>query len=181
MSWDNLGLISVVLSWAGLVFMIWYWKGDFSKTFSQNAARQKSTIIYYAILWLICLPPFTWFLLFPFYETLQLNGFFRIIGIIAALGMLIAALIPETVGWKAKVHRFSAFMMAWCFIPLTLLIAFSPVVSVLGKTTSFLTSFFMLFSAIYLLKKNAEHPNLLSLQGLYIAVFQVSVLVAYYL
>ena len=180
MSWDSLGLISVVASWLGLLFMIWYWKGSVDKTFSQNAARSKTTIIYYALLWLICLPLFSWFMLIPFYEALELNILFRIFAILASLGMLIAALIPETTGWKINVHRYSAFLMAWCFVPLSLLISLSPTASNLAKVVSFSSVLFMLLSAIYLYRRDAEHPKLLILQGIYIAVFQISVIVAYY-
>jgi hypothetical protein len=160
--------------------MIWFWKGDLDKTFSQNAARSKTTIVYYAVMWLICLPPFAWFLLFPFYEALQLNMMFRVFGVIAATGMLIAALIPETTGWKVFVHRYSAFLMAWCFVPLSLLISLSSVVSGFAKVVSFSAAAFMLLSALYMYRRKAVHPKLLILQGVYIAAFQISVIIAYY-
>ena len=180
MSWYSLGLISIFASWLCLLFMIWHWKGDITKTFSQNAARSKTTIIYYALLWLICLPPFAWFILFPFYDSLELNSVFRVFGLLAALGMLVAALIPETTGWKVKVHRTAAFTMAWCFVPLSLLISLSSVVSGFAKVVSFSAAVFMLLSALYMYRRNAVHPKLLILQGIYIAAFQVSVIVAYY-
>lgn len=180
MSWDSLGLISVAVSWVGLVFMIWQWKGEWSKTFSQNAARQKTTIIYYALLWLICLPPFAWFLLFPFYDGLQLNVLFRVIGTVAAAGMLIAALVPETSGWKVTIHRYAAFTMAITFMPMTLLIILSPVISTYAQFLSIVALLFMIYGAVHSYVNGPNHSKLLVGQALYILAFQLSVFAAYY-
>lgn len=181
MSWDSLGLISIVLSWVGLLFMIWYWKGDLAKTFSQNAARNNNSIIFYALLWLVCLPILAWFLLVPFYDALELNIVFLVISAIAVLGMLIAALIPETKGWKVKIHRLGAFTMAICFMPLVTLIIFSPVISTIAQIVSVFALMFMIFSAIYSRRNGPNHPKLLIGQALYILAFQFSVIFAYYL
>lgn len=180
MNCNNLGLISIVASWAGLLFMIWYWKGDIAKTFSQNAARQRSSIIYYALLWLVCLPPLVWFLMVPLYEALGLTPLFRLIAGVASISMFIAALVPETKNWKAKVHRSAALTMARCFMPLVLLISLSPVISTLAQTISIIALLFMIFSAYQYHRNGPNHPKLLIGQGMYIVAFQVSIIFAYY-
>ena len=179
MSWDSLGLVSAVISWVGLLFLIWKWKRDGSMTFSQHAAQYRSSRLFYALLWTVCLPPLFWFMVFPFAEKLALGLFFKVLVGLACVAMFIAATVPETTGWRIRVHRFSAFSMAILFVPILLTVLLAGL-SKLVLFFIFPILLFMIWSIMFFVRHNAQHPRLLVAQALYIFVFHVSIFLAYY-
>lgn len=179
---NHIGLISILISWAGLFFLIWKWKGNSSMTFSQHAARKKTSIIYYAVLWLIVLPPFYWFVMFPFAERLGLGSIFKVLVSLCSVAMLTAALVPETINWKYKVHRLSAYMMAYLMCPIVYVIALQAQLSLFARVTIWLIGFMMLFGVIKSILEKREHSkNTLIFQATYSALFHLAILIAYYL
>ncbi len=187
MSLSSLGALSILFGWAGLFFLIWKWKGNGSMTFSQHAAQKRQSILYYMLLWVIVLPPFYWFMMNPFADKLHLGLTFKIFVSLASLFMLLAALIPELPGWKFKAHRFVAFSMAVLLIPVLLFILASSNVSLLSRVTTISSLSYMVWSIVYIWLETAtkqkvqEHPRMLLLQATYVAVFHLSILVAYYI
>ncbi len=179
---NNLGVLSILVCWAGLFFLIWKWKGNSSMTFSQHAARQKPSIIYYAILWLLVLPPFYWFLMFPFAEKTELGLPFRVLVSVCSIAMLMAALIPETNGWKHKIHRISAYLMAYTMCPIVLLIATEANISTTATILTWVIGLTMLFGVTKSIIEKRQHSDItLIYQATYSALFHIAILLAYYL
>ena len=179
MSWDSLGLLSIVVAWVGLFILIWKWKGNKSMTFSQHAAKHKSAQIYYFLLWAICLPPFYWFMINPFSDKLGLGLLFKLVVSLATFCMLVAASVPEIAGWKYTVHRLAAFGMAWLFVPLVVLVLTANA-SAISHKVAISSLIYMVFCIAILQKNRRNHPKMLILQGLYIVVFDLAILVAFY-
>jgi hypothetical protein len=178
---NNVGLISVLVAWVGLFFLIWKWKGNLDLTFSQNAARERSSRIFYTVLWLFVLPMFFWFLMVPFASELQLGLVYKILVVTATLGMLVAALVPEIEGWKKPVHRFAAYTMAYTMLPVVMLIAASGQISFFARAVTSFISIVLFIGLVISIKEKRQHKHMLVSQGSYIALFHLAILLAYYL
>ncbi len=150
-------------------------------TFSQHAAQHKSSSAYYLLLWVLILPPLYRFLITDFYDELSLTPLFILLSTATCLLMLIAAAVPETGGTKTTIHRLAAFSMATLFLPAVLLIALTGDVSSFAKVTLLLSAAVMLTEIIVLTVYKRKHPKMLWIQGSYIAIFYISILIAYYL
>lgn len=177
----QLGIISITLLWMGLIFLIRKWKGNVSMTFSQHAAQYKSSQIYYFVLFAATLPFFSLFLYKWFIPTFKLSFFFGLIAGVGMIGQLIAVIVPETEGKKVPVHRYSAFIMSDCLVPLSIFIATSSNFSKAARILAILTATFQLVQIIILFPTKAYHPKVLYLQASYVAAFHLTILAATYL
>ncbi len=176
----NLGLLSIAVSWAGLIFLIRRWKGAKHMTFSQHAAQYKSSALYYAVLWSICLPLMAIYLFGWFTPTFHMGTGFRVLCGLAIFAMAVAAYVPETTGKRVVIHRWSAFGMALLFLPITVSIAVGGF-SLPTQVVAGLASLFMTWEIIILLRKKRAHPSMLPLQAAYIAALHLALVSATYL
>ena len=177
---NKIGALSILFSWIGLIFLIWRWKGDSSMTFSQHAARYRSSRIYYLVLWAICLPPFTWFLIWWFVPTFHMHWFFTACAWLSSVGLGIAAIIPETVNWKVTVHRLAAFGMAYGMFPMTIMIGLNKNVGLAARIFALGSASLMLAIILFLNHHKRHHSKMLWIQASYVAIFHLSILAATY-
>ena len=177
---NYLGVFSIVLAWAGLLFLILRWPGNKSMTFSQHAAQKKESRIFYRVLWTVATPIFTVFLLTNFKDKLDLNHVFNLLVLLASCGMLIAAYVAEVGGIRSKIHRIAAFSMAILFLPITLLIAASDNSSLFSKYFGAVSLMVLSIEVVILLISKGYYRFMLPVQASYILIFHLMILVAYY-
>lgn len=179
---DHVGLVAVLLNWAGLLFLIRKWPGDASMTFSQHAGRHRSSAIYYAALWSICLPPFYWWLVGPLTDRLNLSWPFVAMATVATAGMTIAALVPE-IGRQpyTRIHRIAAFTMVYLFIPMVAYVGWTAPLSTSASYVVWAGFAYMLYWLLLSARTGRQHKKMLHIQASYILAFELGVLAAYYL
>lgn len=176
----HLGLISIIFVWAGLIFLIRKWKGNVSMTFSQHAAQTKAAQIYYFLLFAIELPLFALFMYGWFMPQFDLPVWFGVFFGTAIVAQLVAVIIPETKGRRVAVHRYAAFLMGDCIVPLMLIIALSANFDSFVRVAAWLAVFILIAIIAILLPQKGYHPKALVLQASYFAVFHAVILLATY-
>jgi hypothetical protein len=105
------GIISLGFLLAAWVVMFRLWPMEIAKTFSQNAARRRLSTVYYAAVMAVFLPllgAFVYGELIPHLRVAVSFGWAIGIGIAA---QAVAALVPETVGWRKVTHLVAASVM----------------------------------------------------------------------
>ena len=176
----SLGLFSIVYIIFALGFLVSYWPGDLSKSLSQNAARKKSSIIYYGIAFVPFLVFFTIFFLGWFIPEFRLPLFFSIVYSIGLFGQVVALVIPETRGWKIAIHRGFAFMMSLSLWLLTAMLLLQPGFSDIARIWGVGTAIYMgVCWALVIFSKKAYEYSLL-FQVSYVLSFLIFILLATY-
>jgi hypothetical protein len=175
-----LGLISIVYAWCGLLFLIYKWPGNKSMTFSQHAAQYRASRVYYRVFWLSALVPFFWFITTSYANKLGLSVAFDMFAVIATGLLVIAALIAEVGGRRTTIHRLAAFSNAAFLVPLVVLSIMSENISNLARVAGTLVAAYMLYIIYFLTKHKRQHSKMLYMQGSYILIFHVFLLVAFY-
>lgn len=93
---------------------------------------------------------------------------------------LVAVIIPETKGRRVAVHRYAAFLMGDCIVPLMLIIALSANFDSFVRVAAWLAVFILIAIIAILLPQKGYHPKALVLQASYFAVFHAVILLATY-
>jgi hypothetical protein len=106
-----LGTLSVLFLVVALIGLLLIWGVDISKSFSQLAARKKSSTIYYFFTFAMFLLLFSRFMLSWLIPEGNLPLFFTLIFVIGVLGQLVAVIVPETGGLNTKIHIAAAGLM----------------------------------------------------------------------
>jgi hypothetical protein len=107
----TLGLVSFLYFGVGVAFMLYRWPADYTKTYSQNAARTRGSIIYYGALVLTFLVMFSAFVYGWLIPTLHLPRVFTAAFTIGVVAQAVAGIVPETHGWKVRTHVNAAYVM----------------------------------------------------------------------
>ncbi|HET7673610.1 MAG TPA: hypothetical protein VFK11_03810, partial [Candidatus Saccharimonadales bacterium] len=97
-SFKPFGLISILITWMGLLFLLYKWKGNKSMSFSLHAAQTKAGQIYYFILFSITLPLFFLFILRWYAPFLGLSNIFIAVVLVGILGQILAIIVPAVGG-----------------------------------------------------------------------------------
>lgn len=176
-----LGLISIVLIWGGLLFLLYKWPGKPSMSFSLHAAQTKAAQIYYCFLFLVSLPLFYIFIVGWYVPTFQLNGWFITLTTVGVIGQLIAVAVPALPGRKTTIHNIAAYTMAATFIPLTLLVATTESFTEYARVIAIAAALYMLGTLISYMYVKHLREKYLYFQAGYIAAFHVVIVVSAYL
>ena len=115
-----------------------------------------------------------------FAPMLHMHWLFVLFATLSSIGLAVAALIPETVGWKVTVHRISAFTMAYFMFPIVVMIGLSSHVSTPARAFAGLSVAIMLAEILLLNHHKRYHPKMLLIQASYVAVFHATILAATY-
>jgi hypothetical protein len=161
--------------------MVSTWKGDKGATISQNAAANRSSYLMMLAVQSITLP-----MLFLFWSkwlvpTLELPLLFAIFAGLACLGLLLAAWIPDSKGWKSKAHRLFAYGAAALVPPMLIMLYYSPNISSFAKSMTLLVFLYdtITFVLVAILKK--QESKFLYFQAAYIFLFALTTLAAAYI
>jgi len=100
----------------------------------------------------------------------------------AAIGLqVLAGVVPDDAKtWRSKVHRIAAYGEAVLFVPLSILLILSPVVSAIGSAIGILALGYFIVSILLYAFAPKSQEHYLTFQALYIVAFQVQTLVAAY-
>jgi hypothetical protein len=114
----SLGLVSFMYFGAGVAYMLYRWPADMKKTYSQNAARSRGSIVYYGVLVLtflamLCAYGYGWLI-----PTLHLSVVFTAAFTIGVMAQAVAGIVPETQGWKIRTHVNAAYVMYYSTVVL---------------------------------------------------------------
>ena len=172
-----LGLTSVIWLTFSLIVMFLLWPPEMPKTLSQNAARKRSSIIYYGVVFGIFLTPFTFFMLGWLVPQLSLGVVFSSVYLLGLLGQVIALIVPETKGVKVSIHHAAAFTMTLSLMVLTGVLALSPQIVGLQHWLSIVALSWMAFSWVMFIFVNRTHKYSLVFQLLYSYLFLILVII----
>lgn len=109
----NLALISIAFLITALSLMFVIWPGSIHKTFSQNAARNKASIRYYAVTFIVFLSMFTLVMWSAFgrWSHYKLDDVW-LWYVTGATAQIVAVLVPEVGGRRTYIHRIAADVSA---------------------------------------------------------------------
>ncbi len=181
-AFKQLCLLSVFILLIGLTFLAIRWPKGVHATFSQHAAVQKKTIVYYIVLFILALPPLTAFFIFWFVPTFHLSTWFIAFAVLSELFQHSVTFIPEVGGWKTKWHVFLTNCSAALLVPMLLILLASSYVTGIAKIITLLGLFSMLSITAYFqsMKLANKLKYLMLLQVGYYGAFFIAILVTAY-
>lgn len=180
--YPGLLLAITILTWAGLLFLIWRWPQGKAHTFSQHAAMGgRASMLYYALLFSVVLPAllvfyFQW--LIPVYK---LSGYFAGFAIASVVTQFICITVPELKGWRFHVHRGAAAISALCLLPQLAILLRSSLVAGSAKVVIVASILTMLVIYLLLIVGKGYHKLFLILQSSYYAAFFAALLAVTYM
>lgn len=179
--YKHVGLVLIILTWMGLIFLIKKWPGNKSMTLSQHAAPNKNSRLFYLLLFLITLPPFYLFITNWLVPNLSLPVIYTYVAGLAIVSQIIAAVVPDNGGLKTKIHNLGAYGMATLLIPLTGLILISSAGIVTKSLAAIATVYLVVVWLLHFFWLEKIQPHYLYFQSIYIAAFHAVILAATYI
>lgn len=150
-------------------------------TFSQHVVATRWSKIYYAILFLVTLPFFLWFIGSWFIPQKHLPGAFLWFTYVAVLFQIACTWFPEVGAWRTIVHRVLTGISGVAMLPLVAILAMTSSLSSVVRLSSALALGLMIFLLLIALKNQKGYKWALLLQIGYYAAFFVVLLLATYL
>jgi hypothetical protein len=124
---------------------------------------------------------FYYWLIEWFSPHLQLSMLFEVILTITILCQFVAAVAPDVDGWRGVVHRWSAYLMAVLYVPLSVLIIASSQVALPVQILCSLLLAYMVIGFVLVAMLGKAKEKYLPLQASYIISFQLIILIAAYI
>ena len=178
---EYFGLILVVLSWLGGYLLISRFYNKDLPTISKHAASNREASWLFAAILILVGTAFYWWLIKWFAPHLELTFVFQVILTITILCQFIAALAPDVDEWRGVIHRWSAWLMAILYLPLSALIIISPQMTLVPQIICSLLVTYMFIGFILVAMMGKAKSKYLPLQASYIVSFQLIILVAAYM
>jgi hypothetical protein len=176
MNYEFFGFLAVLILIAGLGFVVWRWPHGKHKTFSQHVAWHKSATLYYFALFAVALPILDLFFVKWFVPTFNINGWFNVFVLTSSAFQIACTLIPETVGWRVRLHQLFAGLSAVLLLPALGLVVTSQHVTTASRVISAATLAIML-GIIGLVKLvRGKHSHLLIFQSAFFVAFFITIL-----
>jgi len=177
---QHLGLLTILLIIAGLTFTVTKWKGGLHLTFSQHVARNRSSKIFYSLLFMVTLPILMLFFADWLVPTRSLPSAFLWFSAIAILFQIACTWIPEEGGRKTVVHRILTTISGVALLPLMVIIASSTNLSITVRCAAWIGLLVMIVLLSIALSHQKGYRYALLLQvGYYAAFFIVILMVTY--
>lgn len=181
---DNLkilGIISVVLTWLSIGYIMYVTPRELSRSISHHAALNKRPYYLFAIGMTISVVLMYIFMIWWLIPALLLPAWFSILVVAVIVLELVTTWIPLTVGWKYTAHQTCSYGAALLIPVLLFVIAGSSVISDAARAVTYAAIGTMfVFLCLFLFVK-AVHKHYLLYQSLYVAVFHVALLAAVYI
>lgn len=162
-----LGPVSVIALAISLIYAQMKWGPDYGKTFSRLIAQKRSSIIYYFIVFFIFLITFSIFMTTSFMPQFGLMGLFAWIYFLGIISQLICVTVPETGGYKTKIHLIAASIMSASALAQVALLVFLVHLSVFSFTICVLCLLIMSSIWLAIALKHTIAKYELGLQSLY--------------
>lgn len=178
---EYLGLFLVVLSWLGGYSLISRFYNKDLPTISKHAASNRAASRLFATILILVGAAFYWWLIKWLVPHLELTFVFQVILTVTISCQFIAALAPDVDGWRGLIHRWSAWLMAILYLPLSVLIIISPQMTLMLQIICGLLVTYMLIGFVLVAIMGKAKSKYLPLQASYIVSFQLIILVAAYI
>jgi len=177
-----LALLSFLILTSGLAFLVYTWPLGRHATFSQHAAAQKHTVLYYIALFAASLPMLFIFFVGWFVPRFNLPSIFSICAALSITLQHAVTLIPEVGGWKTTWHRILTGFSATLLLPMVWILTSSPHIPQSARILSAIALIIMVGIMLYhVLLADKETPkNQLLLQSGYYGAFFLVVLFTTY-
>lgn len=175
------GLAMILMGWAALIYLLLRWRGTRAMSISQHAASADGATKLFAGTLVIAGFIFYVWLMTWFSDALDLSLPFKLILTASFICQFVAAVVPDTTGWKRITHRAGAYTMAALYIPLAYFVLKTPALSVITKLIGTTAIAYMIFGwfLFFFVKKAWDYY--LILQSIYIVIFQCTILSAAYI
>lgn len=180
-AYKSLGIISICLTWIALGFLVYKWRGDKSMSFSKHASSHKKAYITMGLVESLVLPAYFIFVYKWFVPTLHLPPIFTVLNAIGAIGLLIAAWVPDVADLRGKVHEGVAYPAYFCIMLSTIFLVSSTQVSNFSRIISIMAFTYMLIAGCFLVLVSKAKSNYIYIQALFLASFHLSILTATYI
>jgi hypothetical protein len=145
-------------------------------TFSQHAAKHRSAIIYYLLLFTLVLPLLLLFFVGWFAPAFHLTSLFSLFVIAAVLLQYSVVIVPEVGGWKT-VYHVAGSAISGVFLLLALMTTlFANTIGGLSKFVTLCCVLAMIGILCIGAVNKVKHKNLLIMQAVYYAAFFLAVL-----
>jgi hypothetical protein len=169
-------LYALLILVVGLVTLALKWPQGIHKTFSQHAAAQKVTIVYYIALFLLALPILYTFFYKYFVPHYQLSQVILYLVAASSLTQIACTFVPETGGVRTRVHRLFAGVSGLLLLAVTGCLLAAPTISSFDKAILGTSLAVMLFTlSLMIVWKRSSSPQLL-LQSVYYGAFFAAIL-----
>lgn len=179
-SFMPLGIISISITWIGLLFLLYKWRGNKSMSFSLHAAQTRGGQVYYFLLFIITLPMFYLFVSNWYVQELKLPSTFTLLVAIGILGQIAAVIIPSVGGRKERIHNFGAYLMSATLIPLSAMVAIADIPIGVKVFAGLGTAYMITVSILFITTKRLR-SNYLYFQAAYVIAFHSIILASTYI
>ena len=177
---QHLIILVILLLIAGLTFTVTKWRGGLHMTFSQHAATNRWSKIFYALLFLVTLPILMLFFVEWFVPIKDIPSIFLWFAAIAIIFQIACTWVPEEGGRKTVIHRILTGISAVALLPLVFIIATSSQLAIVRNIAWGGLLLMIMLSIIALTNKKGYRFALL-VQISYYAIFFLIILTTTYL
>lgn len=179
-SFRDFGVISLAILLCSLGLMLKTGGIDIKYSLSMHGAAKRASYAIFAAALVMGGVLFYLFATKWLKPTFGLGLLFNVLLAVAIVCELLAAIVPDSVGVKRRVHRISAWTMAYCMLPLTLLLLLSPLATGAKILVGVLLAY-MLFGLWLFWFVKAARRYFLIFQSTYVLSFYLATLVAAYI
>lgn len=176
-----LGLASVLFLFISLFYVEIKWGPDYNKTFSRLVALKRPSIIFYFVIIVIFLSVFSLFITTSLVSELKHPELFLWVFFIGVISQLVCVTVPETGGYKTKVHLIAASVMSVSALLQVFLLFFYAQLQSLSTVICSLSLIVMLTIWFIILSKHRLIKNELALQILYFVCYLGTLLFVVYI
>lgn len=177
---QHLGLLTILILLIGLTFTVTKWKGGLHLTFSQHAATNRTSKIFYSLLFLFTLPLLLFFFAAWLVPTKSLPNIFLWFSAMAVFFQIACTWIPEEGGRKTVIHRILTAISGVALLPLMGIIALATNLSITIRSAAGIGLGVMLTLLSIALRNQKGYRYALLLQlGYYTVFFLIILLVTY--
>lgn len=166
-----LGLISVIALVISLIYAQIKWGPDYRKTFSRLVAQKRSSMIYYFAVFFVFLSTFSIFMTTSFIPQFGLTGLFTWIYFLGISSQFVCVTVPETGGYKTKIHLIAAGIMSASALTQVVLLIFLVHLSLLSLVVCIFSVLVMILIWLVIIAKHNLMKYELGLQSLYFASY----------
>lgn len=173
-----LGAASIILLLIGLFFLVKKWPKDIHHTFSQHAATNKQSVIYYICLFAIVLPMLAIFLFGWLVPTLNVSVAFVILISLSLILQYACTLVPET-GTNIKNHQALAGMSGFLLLPSSIVLLYASGIDLIDKVITAVSIVVMIGIVMRVVYNKVKYA--LILQTIYFIAFFTSIITIAYI
>ncbi len=164
---------------AGLYAVLRLWPLGVQKSFSQHVAQNKRATMFYALLFIITLPPFVWFDVCWLMPTYMLPTSFGVFVTAACVLQVACTLVPEIDLRRTRIHRALAGFSGLFLLPAEWLV-FTALPSSNGVRFYFIAGIVLQLLVLLLTARRPERVMTWPLQSAYYAGFFLPLVVLTY-